>query len=162
MFLFILQHTVKTSKIPSILKTLLPGATFFNASFVPSWKKTWMIFHFHSTNIWAKVRKLEEHLNPKGGKMRIQLTTLKKTHLLIFYRNDSIKVSFDGRGYFSGLRVTKRNKAMVLLTLTLLQTPTLTLTLPYSKFVSKPILKKKVLTKCHSEVSEIVDASFDS
>ena len=28
--------------------------------------------------------------------------------------------------------------------------------LHYSKFVSKPILKKKVLTKCHSEVSEIV------
>jgi hypothetical protein len=71
-----------------------------------------------------------------------------------------------GRDYFAGLRVTKRNKATVLLTLTLLQTPTLTLTLiltitltqPYSKFVSKPILKKKVLTKCHSEVSEIVDA----
>jgi hypothetical protein len=32
--------------------------------------------------------------------------------------------------------------------------PNLTL----SKFVSKPILKKIVLTKCHSEVSEIVDA----
>jgi hypothetical protein len=25
---------------------------------------------------WANVRKLEEHLNPEGGKMRIQLTTL--------------------------------------------------------------------------------------
>jgi hypothetical protein len=59
-----------------------------------------------------------------------------------------------GRGYFAGLRVTKRNKATVLLTLTLLQTPTLTLL----QIVSKPILKKKVLTKCHSEVSEIVDA----
>jgi hypothetical protein len=34
-----------------------------------------------------------------------------------------------GRGYFAGLRVTKRNKATVLLTLTLLQTPTLTLIL---------------------------------
>ena len=34
-----------------------------------------------------------------------------------------------GRGYFAGLRVTKRNKATVLLTLTLFQTPTLTLTL---------------------------------
>jgi hypothetical protein len=69
---------------------------------------------------------------------------------------------FLGRDYFAGLRVTKRNKATVLLTLTLLQTPTLILTLtqPYSKFVSKPILKKKVLTKCHSEVSEIVDAVF--
>ena len=31
-----------------------------------------------------------------------------------------------GRGYFAGLRVTKRNKATVLLTLTLFQTPTLT------------------------------------
>jgi hypothetical protein len=56
----------------------------------------------------------------------------------------------DGRDYFAGLKVTKRNKATVLLTLTLFQTPTLT----YAKFVSKPILKKKVLTKCHSEVSE--------
>jgi hypothetical protein len=35
----------------------------------------------------------------------------------------------DGRGYFVGLRVTKRNKATVLLTLTLFQTPTLTLIL---------------------------------
>jgi hypothetical protein len=35
----------------------------------------------------------------------------------------------DGRDYFAGLKVTKRNKATVLLTLTLLQTPTLTLTL---------------------------------
>jgi hypothetical protein len=34
-----------------------------------------------------------------------------------------------GRGYFAGLRVTKRNKATVLLTLTLFQTPTLTLTI---------------------------------
>jgi hypothetical protein len=34
-----------------------------------------------------------------------------------------------GRGYFAGLRVTKRNKATVLLTLTLFQTPTLTLIL---------------------------------
>jgi hypothetical protein len=34
-----------------------------------------------------------------------------------------------GRGYFAGLRVTKRNKATILLTLTLFQTPTLTLTL---------------------------------
>jgi hypothetical protein len=34
-----------------------------------------------------------------------------------------------GRGYFAGLRVTKRNKATVLLTLTLFQTPTLTPTL---------------------------------
>jgi hypothetical protein len=31
-----------------------------------------------------------------------------------------------GRGYFAGLRVTKRNKATVLLTLTIFQTPTLT------------------------------------
>jgi hypothetical protein len=31
-----------------------------------------------------------------------------------------------GRDYFAGLIVTKRNKATVLLTLTLLQTPTLT------------------------------------
>jgi hypothetical protein len=67
-----------------------------------------------------------------------------------------------GRDYFAGLRVTTRNKATVLLTLTLLQIPTLTLTLiltltkPYAKFVSKPILKKKVLAKSHSEVSEIV------
>jgi hypothetical protein len=30
-----------------------------------------------------------------------------------------------GRDYFAGLKVTKRNKATVLLTLTLLQTPTL-------------------------------------
>jgi hypothetical protein len=35
----------------------------------------------------------------------------------------------DGRDYFAGLKVTKRNKATVLLTLTLLQTPTLTLIL---------------------------------
>jgi hypothetical protein len=28
------------------------------------------------TSTWANVRKLEEHLNPEGGKMRIQLTTL--------------------------------------------------------------------------------------
>ena len=35
----------------------------------------------------------------------------------------------EGRGYFAGLRVTKRNKATVLLTLTLFQTPTLTLIL---------------------------------
>ena len=54
------------------------------------------------------------------------------------------------------------------LTLTLLQTSTLTLTLiltltqPYSKLVSKPILKKKILTKCQSEVSEIVDAAKHS
>ena len=34
-----------------------------------------------------------------------------------------------GRDYFAGLRVTKRNKATVLLTLTLLQTPILTLIL---------------------------------
>jgi hypothetical protein len=34
-----------------------------------------------------------------------------------------------GRDYFAGLRVTKRNKATALLTLTLLQTPTLTLIL---------------------------------
>jgi hypothetical protein len=34
-----------------------------------------------------------------------------------------------GRDYFAGLRVTKRNKATVLLTQTLLQTPTLTLIL---------------------------------
>jgi hypothetical protein len=33
-----------------------------------------------------------------------------------------------GRGYFAGLRVTKRNKTTVLLTLTLFQTPTLILT----------------------------------
>ena len=32
-----------------------------------------------------------------------------------------------GRDYFAGLSVTKCNKATVLLTLTLLQTPTLTL-----------------------------------
>jgi hypothetical protein len=31
-----------------------------------------------------------------------------------------------------------------------------------AKFVSKPILKKKVLTTCHSEVSEIVDAVKES
>jgi hypothetical protein len=36
-----------------------------------------------------------------------------------------------GRDYFADLRVTKRNKATVLLTLTLFQTPTLTLTLEY-------------------------------
>jgi hypothetical protein len=60
------------------------------------------------------------------------------------------------RGYFAGLRVTKRNEATVLLTLTLFQTPTLILTLAYT--VSKPILKKKVLTKCHSEVSEITSS----
>ena len=34
-----------------------------------------------------------------------------------------------GRDYFAGLRVTKRNKTTVLLTLTQLQTPTLTLIL---------------------------------
>jgi hypothetical protein len=28
------------------------------------------------TNIWVNVRKLEEHFNPKGGKMRIQPITL--------------------------------------------------------------------------------------
>jgi hypothetical protein len=38
-------------------------------------------------------------------------------------RNDN------GKGYFAGLRVTKRNKASVLLTLTLFQTPILTLTI---------------------------------
>ena len=52
-----------------------------------------------------------------------------------------IWIDYYGRGYFAGLRVTKRNKATVLLMLTLFQTPTLTviltLTLPYSKFVSK-------------------------
>jgi hypothetical protein len=37
--------------------------------------------------------------------------------------------SQNGRGYFAGLKVTKRNKATVLLTLTLFQTPTLTLIL---------------------------------
>jgi hypothetical protein len=37
-----------------------------------------------------------------------------------------------GRGYFAGLKVTKRNKATVLLTLTLFQTPTLTLILTLS------------------------------
>jgi hypothetical protein len=37
-----------------------------------------------------------------------------------------------GRDYFAGLRVTKGNKATVLLTLTLLQTPTLTLILTLS------------------------------
>ena len=51
------------------------------------------------------------------------------------------------------------NKATVLLTLTLFQTHTLIHTQPYSKFVSEPILKKKVLTKCHSEVSEIIKSS---
>ena len=41
-----------------------------------------------------------------------------------------IALSFNkGRDYFAGLKVTKRNKATVLLTLSLLQTPTLTLTL---------------------------------
>jgi hypothetical protein len=30
--------------------------------------------------------------------------------------------------------------------------------MPIAKFASKPILEKKVLTKCHSEVSEIADA----
>ena len=34
-----------------------------------------------------------------------------------------------GKGYFAGLRMTKRNKAMVLLILTLFQILTLTLTL---------------------------------
>jgi hypothetical protein len=39
---------------------------------------------------------------------------------------------YPGRDYFAGLKVTKRNKATVLLTLALLQTPTLTLTFnPY-------------------------------
>jgi hypothetical protein len=59
------------------------------------------------------------------------------------------KISYDGRDYFAGLRVTKRKKAMALLTLTLLQTPTLTLILTLT--LTLP------LTKCHSEVSEIVD-----
>jgi hypothetical protein len=36
---------------------------------------------------------------------------------------------YRGRDYFAGLRVTKRKKGTVLLTLTLLQTPTLTLIL---------------------------------
>jgi hypothetical protein len=40
---------------------------------------------------------------------------------------------FSGRDYFAGLKVTKRNKATVLLTLTLLQTPTLTLTTNLTK-----------------------------
>jgi hypothetical protein len=35
---------------------------------------------------------------------------------------------FHGRCYFAGLKVTKRNQATVLLTLTLFQTPTLILT----------------------------------
>jgi hypothetical protein len=37
-----------------------------------------------------------------------------------------VQPKLEGRGYFAGLRVTKRNKATVLLTLTLFQTPTLT------------------------------------
>jgi hypothetical protein len=67
---------------------------------------------------------------------------------------------FNRRGYYAGIRVTKRNKATVLLTLTLFQTPTLTLTL-LQVFVSKPILKKSVLTKCHSEVSELTFPEFN-
>jgi hypothetical protein len=42
---------------------------------------------------------------------------------------NDVTSSSKGRDYFAGLRVTKRNKATVLLTLTLLQTPTWTLTL---------------------------------
>jgi hypothetical protein len=40
-----------------------------------------------------------------------------------------VAVETRGRDYFAGLRVTKRNKATGLLILTLLQTPTLTITL---------------------------------
>ena len=46
---------------------------------------------------------------------------------LIYHPGHSANSS--GRDYFAGLKVTKRNKASVLLTLTLLQTPTLTLIL---------------------------------
>jgi hypothetical protein len=49
-----------------------------------------------------------------------------------------------GRGYFAGLRVTKRNEATVLLTLTV--TPSLFLNQSWRNF----------LTKCYSEVSEIL------
>jgi hypothetical protein len=49
-----------------------------------------------ATNNWANVRKSEEHLNPKGGKMRIQPITLKSGRIWsFFYRNHSIKMSFD-------------------------------------------------------------------
>jgi hypothetical protein len=64
-------------------------------------------------------------------------------------------------GYFAGLRVTKRNKATVLTNTNPIPNtnsnpnPDPNPTPKYSKFVSKPILKKKVLTKSHSEVSEI-------
>jgi hypothetical protein len=48
-----------------------------------------------ATNIWANVRKFEDNLNPKSGKMRFELNLI----MIVFghfYRNDSIKVSFDG------------------------------------------------------------------
>jgi hypothetical protein len=66
-----------------------------------------------------------------------------------------LEQEIDERGYLAGIRVTKRKKVTVLLTLTLSKTPTLTLILTpnltlYSKFVFKPILKEKIVTKCHS------------
>jgi hypothetical protein len=42
----------------------------------------------------------------------------------------------DGRCYFAGLKVTKRNQATVLLTLTLFQTPPLTLILTPTLFLT--------------------------
>jgi hypothetical protein len=47
------------------------------------------------TNIWANVRKLEEHLNPKGEKCQFNRSLQIRSHLGTFYRNHSIKVLFE-------------------------------------------------------------------
>ena len=52
---------------------------------------------------------------------------------------------FHGRDYFAGLRVTKRNKATVLLTLTLLQTPTLRFYSFCDNFSSTSTLVQKLI-----------------
>jgi hypothetical protein len=54
---------------------------------------------------------------------------MKSSLIKYIYRITNYINSMSRRGYFAGLRVTERNKATVLLTLTLLQTPTLTLIL---------------------------------
>jgi hypothetical protein len=66
-----------------------------------------------------------------GGMTRTHNNKTCKCHgwsCFIFIPNVSYVHVSPGRGYFAGLRVTKCNKATVLLTLTLFQTETLTLT----------------------------------
>ena len=56
-----------------------------------------------------------------------------------FHRRPMAKLKYlvlHGRGYFAGLKVTKRNQATVLLRLTLFQTPTLTLILTPTLFLT--------------------------